>query len=232
MESQSQEHLVITIDGPAGVGKSTVARMLAARLAAVFLDTGATYRAVTLAAMRQDADLSDAEALIRVMDNTQFDFVHEAGLLKVFIDGADATHDIRDPHVTEEVKHVAGPPALRARLVDLQRAFAAKFNRIVTEGRDQGTVVFPDANYKFFLVADPRERARRRFEELKAAGKDVDFETLIQQIKARDASDENRLVGPLKPATDALMIDTTTINAVGVVEKMLTILGTAGSNPA
>ncbi len=198
--------------------------MLASRLDAVFLDTGATYRAVTLAAIGKGADLSDVEAVSRVMDATEFAFRHKDGLLRVSIDGSDATTEIRDPEVTEQVRHVAGAGQLRAKLVELQRAFAAQFERVVTEGRDQGTVVFPEAKFKFFLVADPRERARRRFEELKAAGKDVEFETLVEQIVSRDASDENRLVGPLKPAPDAVKIDTTNIDAEGVVQKMLQVI--------
>jgi cytidylate kinase len=228
MKNDLNKRWIITIDGPAGVGKSTVARMLAERLGAVFLDTGATYRAVTLAAMRAGAELTDTPAVMRVMDDTRFDFVHEGSQLKVFLNGVEATHQIRDPKVTEQVRHIAGAGALRARLVDLQRAFAARFERVVTEGRDQGTVVFPEAKYKFFLTADARQRARRRFEELKAAGQTVEFETLVEQIVSRDASDENRAVGPLKPAADAVKIDTTHIDAAGVVEKMLAVIHQAG----
>lgn len=215
---------IITIDGPAGVGKSTVARMLAKKLHAVFLDTGATYRAVTLAAMNVGVDLTNPLAVLEVMDDTEIAFFHEGDELKVVIDGQDATLAIRLPQVTEKVKFIASQPQLRARLVALQQAFAQRFERIVTEGRDQGTVVFPGARFKFFLTADPDERARRRHEELKAAGKDVDFETLARQIVERDASDETRAVGPLKPAPDAILIDTTTDDAEGVVDKMLEII--------
>jgi cytidylate kinase len=215
---------IITIDGPAGVGKSTVARMLAHRLKAVFLDTGATYRAVTLAAMQIGVDLTNSLAVLEVMDDTQFAFLHEGDTLKVFIDGVDATDAIRSPQVTENVKFIASRPELRTKLVELQRAFAGRFERVVTEGRDQGTVVFPKARYKFFLTADPNERARRRHDELKAAGKEVDFDTLARRIAERDASDENRSVGPLKPADDAVIIDTTTLDAEGVVKAMLTVI--------
>lgn len=220
---------VITIDGPAGVGKSTVARMLAARVGAVFLDTGATYRAVTLAAMQAKADLTDVQAVLAVMAKTKFSFFHEGDVLKVVIGGNDATAAIRLPDVTEKVRHIASAPKLRSKLVQLQRDFAGQFKKVVTEGRDQGTVVFPDAKFKFFLTADPRERARRRYVELKAAGQQIDFETLGQQITERDASDENRLVGPLKPATDAVIIDTTKIDAGGVVNKMLEIINVVGT---
>ena len=126
--------------------------------------------------------------------------------------------------MTEQVKRIACQGRLRAELVKLQQDFAAQFDKVVTEGRDQGTVVFPNAAFKFFLTADPRERARRRFEELKAAGKDVDFETLVQQIIERDASDVNRTVGPLVPAEDAVKIDTTSIDAEAVVNKMLDVI--------
>jgi len=219
---------IITIDGPAGVGKSTVARMLAKELSAVFLDTGASYRAVTVAAMNAGVDLTDVQAVLEVMDRSTFDFKHEADVLKVTIDGKDATLAIREPQITENVKHIAGQPQLRSRLVELQKKFAAQFDKVVTEGRDQGTVVFPEAQFKFFLIADPKERTRRRHEELKAAGKEMDFDALHEQITQRDASDQNRAVSPLKPAEDAIHIDTTNIDAAGVVNRMLEVIKQRG----
>ena len=215
---------IITIDGPAGVGKSTVARMLAKELSAVFLDTGASYRAVTVAAMNAEIDLSDTPAVLEMVERTVFDFKHEGDVLKIAINGQDATFAIREPQITENVKHIAGQPQLRSRLVELQKKFAAQFDKVVTEGRDQGTVVFPEAQFKFFLVADPKERTRRRHEELKAAGKEMDFDALHEQITQRDASDQNRTVSPLKPAEDAIHIDTTHIDAAGVVNRMLEVI--------
>jgi cytidylate kinase len=215
---------VVTIDGPAGVGKSTVARMLAKELSAVFLDTGASYRAVTVAAIDAGVELTDVQAVLEVMDRTTFDFRHENDVLKVAVNGQDVTAAIREPQVTEKVKFVAGQPQLRQRLVKLQKAFASQFDKVVTEGRDQGTVVFPDAPFKFFLTADPKERTRRRHEELTAAGKEVDFDALHQQITQRDESDQNRAVSPLKPADDAIHIDTTHIDAQGVVKKILQVI--------
>lgn len=227
-EYESVKPWIVTIDGPAGVGKSTVARMLAKELDAIFLDTGATYRAVTVAAMQQGADLKDLQAILDVMDNTDFQFRHEGDVLKVFINGRDETHTIRQQHITENVKYVAGKQPLRSRLVELQKQFASQFDKVVTEGRDQGTVVFPDAQYKFFLTADSQERTRRRHEELKASGQKMDFDTLYEQIIQRDFYDETRTVSPLKPAPDAIHIDTTDIDAEGVVNRMLEVINTDG----
>jgi cytidylate kinase len=174
--------------------------------------------------MQQGADLKDLQSILDVMDRTMFDFRHEGNVLKVFIDGKDETQTIRQQHITENVKHVAGKQPLRSRLVELQKKFASQFDKVVTEGRDQGTVVFPDATFKFFLTGDVKERTRRRYEELKAAGQEVDFDTLYEHISQRDSSDENRTTSPLKPAPDAVQIDTTDIDAEGVVNRMLEVI--------
>ena len=154
--------LIITIDGPAAVGKSTAARLLAKKLDAAFLDTGATYRAATLAAMRKNIDMTRPEKVLELLEKTSFDFSIEGDVMRVAVNNIDVTDDIRDPEVTSNVKFVAPVPEVRAKLVRMQRAFAAQYERIVTEGRDQGTVVFPEAQFKFFLTADADERARRR----------------------------------------------------------------------
>lgn len=215
---------VITIDGPAGSGKSTIARMLAARLEAVFLDTGAMYRAVTAAAMERGTDLEDVQALQKVMQTTEFRFEHDGPLLRVFVDGRDFTDRIREPEVTEKVRYVACQGILRGLLVQMQREFASHFPKVVTEGRDQGTVAFPEARWKFFMEADARERARRRQKDLAAVGKKVELNELQEQILSRDASDVNRSVGPLVAAVDAIHIDTTPITADQVAEKMVRII--------
>ncbi|AQT67408.1 Cytidylate kinase [Anaerohalosphaera lusitana] len=215
------DKLIVTIDGPAGSGKSTIAKLLAEKLDARFLDTGAMYRAVTFAAMRKNVDLHDEQAILSMIAATEFDFERTDGPMTVRIDGEDVNSDIRTSHVTSHVKYIANSPAVRSELVRMQREYAQKAQRIVTEGRDQGTVVFPDADYKFFLTADARERARRRLKDLEAAGETVDLDKLQQQIETRDAEDENRKVGALKCAYDAMKIDSTKLDIEGVVAAIL-----------
>jgi cytidylate kinase len=156
-----------------------------------------------------------------MMDRTRFEFASAGGTTKVLIDGGDASEAIRRPDVTAKVHYVASAAKLRGRLVAMQRAFAAKHEAIVTEGRDQGTVAFPEAAYKFFLTADEAERARRRQAELAKNGTIRDIAQTQEAIAVRDASDRNRSVGPLVPAAGAIMIDTTALSIVQVLDKMM-----------
>lgn len=212
---------VVTIDGPAASGKSTVARRVARRIGATFLDTGAMYRAVTFAAMQDAVDWSDVTQLVGVVERHAFAFEADDNAMRVFVDGVDVTDRIRDPDLTANVRHVAASPPMRARLVEMQRQFARRFGRVVTEGRDQGTVAFPDADVKFYLVADAMERARRRKAELDAQGVETDLDELRRTIESRDRSDESRAVGPLRPAADAICVDTTRLTVEEVVGQLL-----------
>lgn len=213
--------LIITIDGPAASGKSTVARLLASRLGITFLDTGAMYRAVTLAAMQKEIDLSDQQLLLEVLQKSDFQFSLKNGMMKVSIDGGDVTEKIRDRDVTVAVQYIALAPRLRAKLVQMQRDFAEKAGSIVTEGRDQGTVAFPNADFKFFLTADVTERARRRQKQLRENGQKRNIKRIQKDIEKRDASDEHRTIGPLTPADNAIIIDTTDLRVGQVVQQLL-----------
>ncbi len=213
--------LVVTIDGPAASGKSTVARLLAEKLNAAFLDTGAMYRAATLAAMQANADLANQQQILDVMSDTEFKFTAASQGMMVEINGVDVSKKIRDPQITANARYVATAAPARRRLVEMQRCFAETHDKIVTEGRDQGTIAFPDANVKFFLTACIDERARRRQVELKVKGVKQTTEQIRQAIKKRDDRDEKRFVGPMKPAADAIIIDTTDLTIEQVVEKLL-----------
>ena len=212
--------LVITIDGPAGSGKSTAAQLLAQKLGATFLDTGAMYRAVTLAAMEARVDMSDEAELIGIIDTRDFSFRAEGSKMLAFIDGEDVTEKIREPVVTANAKYAASSAQVRRRLVQMQREFAAGEEKIVTEGRDQGTVAFPDADFKFFLTADIAERARRRQAELLMRGINKSVKEIQEAIEQRDNSDSSRGVGPLKKGEGAVVIDTTYMDIDEVVDKL------------
>jgi len=214
-------NLVVTIDGPAASGKSTIARLLAEKLGASFLDTGAMYRAVTLAAIRAGVDMSDEEKLLGVLETSEFHFAVKEGKMAVCIDGVDVTEQIRQPEVTAKARHIASQARLREKLVEMQRQFASTEKKIVTEGRDQGTVAFADADVKFFLTADVKERARRRQAELRSKGSSESLEQIQRAMEERDKSDEDRAVGPLRPARDAIVIDTTDLSKDEVLERLL-----------
>ncbi len=212
--------LVITIDGPAASGKSTVARRLAERLGASFLDTGAMYRAVTLAAIQAGVDMNNEQELLGVLKTREFQFSVRQGRMSVCIDGVDVTEQLRSPRVTDSARYIASAPKLRGKLVEMQRRFAAGEGKVVTEGRDQGTVAFGDADMKFYLTAEIKERAGRRLAELRAKGSVESLEEIQKAIEQRDKSDESRAVGPLRPADDAVIIDTTGLSIEEVVEKL------------
>jgi cytidylate kinase len=207
--------VIITIDGPAGAGKSTVAKALAAHLGFEFLDTGAMYRVVTLAALRNGWDLDREETLSRLLDGLRLEMPPG----RVLLNGRDVTEAIRTSEVTLASAKVASSPLVRQKLVELQRQFAQGRN-IVTEGRDQGTIVFPDAACKFFLVADPEERARRRWRELQARGETVTLVEVLIAQQARDARDEARDLAPMVPAVDAIVLDSTALTIDQVVDRM------------
>src|SRR5262245_5540762 len=207
--------MIVTIDGPAGAGKSSAARMLAQRLGFEFLDTGAMYRAVTLAGLRRACNLNDQVELTQLINSIRLDM--PGG--RVLLDGDDVSAAIRVPDVTAASGAVASSAAVRTKLVEWQRQIAATGN-FVCEGRDQGTVVFPDALCKFFLVADPVERARRRHRELQARGDTSTLESILQAQKERDARDAARDIAPMVPALDAIQLDSTSLSLDDVVNQM------------
>jgi CMP/dCMP kinase len=207
--------MIVTIDGPAGSGKSTAARKLAERLGFEFLDTGAMYRAVALQSLALGLDLSDVERVAQVARTIEIEALGPI----VRADGRDVTSAIRSPEVTSGASRVAAIPEVRAAMVRLQRK-AAERRDIVSEGRDQGTVVFPNAECKFYLTADPNERARRRRLELAAQGEEIAFEELLQQILERDTRDKTRETAPLRAADDALRIDTSNLSPDDMVGRM------------
>jgi len=207
----------IAIDGPAGAGKSTVARGVARALGYRYVDTGAMYRAVTLKALDQNVDLDDGEALTGLAINTTIDIIEDKGKnITVLMDGRDVSEGIRDPRVSRNVSRVARVEGVRRVLADAQSVMAAS-GGVVMEGRDIGTVVIPQADFKFYIVASPLERARRRARELEAKGHQVNLEELAGEIEARDFMDSSREVNPLRPAGDAVFIDCSEMTAEEVV---------------
>jgi cytidylate kinase len=216
-------NMIIAIDGPAGSGKSTVSKIVAKRLALLYIDTGAMYRALTLKAMRQRLDLEDEDALVSLARNTKIS-LEEKDDLRISLDGEDVSLAIRKPDVTANVKYIARVPGVRHEMVALQRAIANKDGGAILEGRDIGTVVFPNADYKFYLDASPQERAKRRCKELIESGQAASEISVKEDILTRDDSDTKRSVGALKKCDDAIFIDTTGLSIDGVTEKILSYI--------
>ncbi len=215
---------VIAIDGPAGSGKSTVARALAAHLGLQYLDTGAMYRSVAFAVLRSGGDPDDGDATAAVARAVEL----EIGLDRVSVDGVDATVEIRGPQVSQAVSVVAANPEVRAELVSRQREWANLRGGGVLEGRDIGTVVFPDAELKIYLTADPAERARRRAKEVT----DLEYEAVAADLARRDTIDSTRAADPLTEADDAVVVDTTGMTIDEVVAAIAALLGdSSGGTP-
>lgn len=207
--------MIVTIDGPAGAGKSSAARLLAARLGFQFLDTGAMYRAVTWQCLQKQVDLGDRKAVAAVARQMALRLEGD----RIYVDGVDVTDAIRSSDVTQASQFAAGNEDVRKHLTELQRQLAAGRDS-VTEGRDQGTLAFPDAECKFYLTADPRKRAQRRQRDLARQGETVPLDEILAQQSRRDERDTQRSFGALKPATDAIDVDTSSLELVEVVDRL------------
>lgn len=213
--------MIIAIDGPAGSGKSTISKLVAKDLDLIYLDTGAMYRLVTLKALKMgilDENLENLDKINELLDNLEID-IREDGF---YLDGVDVSEEIRKPIVSENVSKIAAIKEVRIKMVDLQRAFS-KAKNVILDGRDIGTVVFPNADLKVFLVADARERANRRYKELTEKGENVSLEEIYQNILMRDKIDSTREEAPLKKAEDAVEVDTTSKNIDEVKEEILNL---------
>jgi len=213
--------MIITIDGPAGTGKSTVARVVAQQLGFDFLDTGAMYRAVGLEALRRAANLEDSRELAFIAKHCRITFDFSQSPPTVLLNDEPVGHLLRSSEATRAASYVAAVPAIRAHLVEQQQAIGREHQNLVTEGRDQGTVVFPDAELKFYLDASPQERARRRVKQLRDRGEIVDYNQVLSEIESRDQRDSSRTVGPLAVPRDAQMIDTTLMAEEQVIARIV-----------
>ncbi|MGE0268368.1 MAG: (d)CMP kinase [Candidatus Omnitrophota bacterium] len=219
----TQKSIIIAIDGPAGAGKSTIAKRLAKELNISYLDTGAMYRAVTLKALQSGADLAREEELAVIAEKCNLEMEFSSGQQKIFLDGKEVTEDIRTLMVTNNTKYIANCPSVRTIVVNWQRKIADG-QSIVMEGRDIGTVVFPKADYKFYLDADINERTQRRLKEIQGQGKLIDENQLTMDIAQRDQKDMERETGPLCKADDAVVIDSTNLSIQEVVDRMLQVI--------
>ncbi len=222
----------IAIDGPAGAGKSTIAKAVAKDLGIIYLDTGAMYRATAYLALQKGIDPKDEQKVSEMLEDLKMDIVYQNGDQHIIVNGIDATPHLREHYMSKAASDISALPCVRYKMVDLQRDFASK-NDVVLDGRDIGTFVLPDANCKFFLTASPEERAQRRMKDLEEKGEKVDYQTLLSDIIQRDYNDSHRAVAPLKQADDADFVDTTQMSIEDVVAhvKEVVHIKTKNTNP-
>ena len=218
--------MVIAIDGPAGSGKSTVAKIVAEKLRFRYIDTGSMYRAVAWKSLLKNVDLSNKEMVAEIAHNVEIDLVPEEGGQSVFVDGENATNQLKQEKISRAAAVVAAQPMIREIMTKKQRELGNRED-VVMDGRDIGTVVFPQAEKKFFLDAEPKERGRRRFDELKTKNQEanLDLATIIEQVKQRDHEDRTRKIAPLRQANDAISIDTTHLDISQVVDQVMKEIG-------
>jgi cytidylate kinase len=216
--------IVVAVDGPAGTGKSSVSRALARALGARYLDTGAMYRIVTLAVLRAGIDPADADAVAAIVSSVQLSVGYDPDEDRCYLDGENVSMEIRGDDVTRAVSAVSSVPAVRERLVGLQRTLAAGPDSIVVEGRDIGTVVLPHAPVKIFLTASAETRARRRNDQNVAVGLADDYEGVLADVRRRDHLDSTRTVSPLRAAEDAVIVDTSHMTEAEVIDHLLELV--------
>lgn len=213
----------VAIDGPAGAGKSTIARTAAKNLGYIYVDTGALYRAVGVYALRHGFDTKNADTVAATLPDIQVELKFLGDIQHVFLNGEDVSEEIRTPDASMAASDVSAVPAVRQFLFDLQRDIA-KQNNCIMDGRDIGTVVLPDAQVKIFLTASPEARAQRRYKELQEKGASDTYEAVLADLKQRDYNDSHRAVAPLKPAEDSILVDTTALNLEESVEKVISVI--------
>lgn len=213
----------VAIDGPAGAGKSTMAKGVAEKFGYIYVDTGALYRTIGLYVMRKGVDTTDAESVTNLLSGINIDLKFENNTQQVILNGENVSNLIRTPEVSMAASNVSAISAVRSYLFDLQKNMAVKHN-VIMDGRDIGTVVLPNADVKIFLTASPEERANRRFKEMIEKGQSVTYEDVLKDIKRRDYNDSNREIAPLKPAEDAITLDTTFYTLEESIEKIENII--------
>lgn len=213
----------VAIDGPAGAGKSTLAKAAAARLGFVYVDTGAIYRTVGLAARNAGVDKADSEGIKALLTGLQVDIRYENGVQKMYLNGGDVTGEIRSPEISAYASYVSAIPEVRAFLMEMQRHLAREHD-VIMDGRDIGTVVLPEAGLKIFLTASAEKRAMRRFRELQEKNPAITFEEVLSDMTARDAKDSQRETAPLKAAEDAVLVDTSDLSLEESVELIVNMI--------